>query len=194
MPFEHQGRRVIVGQRLTQGSPDIFLGWGRADERDFYVRQLSDLKGGPALEDLEKLVGLLWDVWLGPGAGTRQVGGRCAHCGVLRKSDVLDETISSFAKDYAKQTERDYNAFAKATRAGRIKAAVDAYIEVFVLATAGGRNYSHAPAVTRSSCEKIYGRIREPRKSSASHHRRKLNQTPSALEISPSVAFSASLT
>jgi Uncharacterized protein conserved in bacteria (DUF2252) len=27
LPFDHQGRRVVVGQRLTQGSPDIFLGW-----------------------------------------------------------------------------------------------------------------------------------------------------------------------
>jgi hypothetical protein len=55
LPFDHQGRRVVVGQRLTQGSPDIFLGWGRADGRDFYVRQLSELKGGAALEDLGTL-------------------------------------------------------------------------------------------------------------------------------------------
>ena len=27
LPFENQGRRV-VGQRLAQGAPDIFLGWG----------------------------------------------------------------------------------------------------------------------------------------------------------------------
>jgi hypothetical protein len=55
LPFDHQGRRVVVGQRLTQGSPDIFLGWARADDRDFYVRQLSELKGGVAQEDLETL-------------------------------------------------------------------------------------------------------------------------------------------
>ena len=46
LPFDHHGRRVVVGQRVRQGSPDIFLGWGRTDERDFYVRQLSELKGG----------------------------------------------------------------------------------------------------------------------------------------------------
>src|SRR5262249_54461491 len=55
LPFDHQGRRVVVGQRLTQGSPDIFLGWGQADGRDFYVRQLSELKGGVALESLNSL-------------------------------------------------------------------------------------------------------------------------------------------
>ena len=36
---------MVVGQRLTQGSPDIFLGWGKVDGKDFYVRQLADMKG-----------------------------------------------------------------------------------------------------------------------------------------------------
>ncbi len=35
---------MVVGQRLAQGSPDIFLGWGRVDGKDFYVRQLADMK------------------------------------------------------------------------------------------------------------------------------------------------------
>jgi hypothetical protein len=26
--IEQQGRRVVIGQRMIQGSPDIFLGWG----------------------------------------------------------------------------------------------------------------------------------------------------------------------
>ncbi|MDB5490019.1 MAG: hypothetical protein JWQ58_3734, partial [Reyranella sp.] len=43
--FENQGRRVVVGQRLAQGSPDIFLGWGQGDGADLYVRQLADMKG-----------------------------------------------------------------------------------------------------------------------------------------------------
>ena len=48
--YNHQGERVVNGQRLMQASSDIFLGWqrvaagidGRA--RDFYVRQLRDWK------------------------------------------------------------------------------------------------------------------------------------------------------
>ena len=27
--IQRQGRRVVIGQRMIQGSPDIFLGWGR---------------------------------------------------------------------------------------------------------------------------------------------------------------------
>ena len=26
--IKQQGRRVVIGQRMIQGSPDIFLGWG----------------------------------------------------------------------------------------------------------------------------------------------------------------------
>src|SRR5262249_32494037 len=48
--FAHQGQRVVVGQRLIQGAPDIFLGWGQLDGYDFYVRQLRDMKGSPDFE------------------------------------------------------------------------------------------------------------------------------------------------
>ena len=41
----NDGQRVVVGQRATQGSPDIFLGWGEVDGKHFYVRQLADMKG-----------------------------------------------------------------------------------------------------------------------------------------------------
>ena len=46
--YRHQGRRVVEGQRLTQAASDIFLGWinGIDQSRQFYVRQLHDMKGG----------------------------------------------------------------------------------------------------------------------------------------------------
>src|SRR5690349_20768615 len=49
LPYGNQGRRILVGQRLIQGLPDIFLGWGdtaKATVRpiDFYVRQHADLE------------------------------------------------------------------------------------------------------------------------------------------------------
>ncbi len=48
--FDHQGQRVVEGQRLTQAASDVFLGWLSATgpdskKRDFYVRQLWDQKG-----------------------------------------------------------------------------------------------------------------------------------------------------
>ena len=47
-PSHHanNGERVVVGQRLMQATPDIFLGWTRGPGgRDFYFRQLWDMKG-----------------------------------------------------------------------------------------------------------------------------------------------------
>ena len=123
LPFDHQGRRVVVGQRLTQGSPDILLGWGRADERDFYFRQLSELKGGAALESLETLPDYCGMCGWALALAHAKSGDAARIAGYCGKSDALDEAIGKFAMSYAKQTEQDYDALAKAKRAGRIKAA-----------------------------------------------------------------------
>jgi uncharacterized protein (DUF2252 family) len=124
LPFDHQGRRVVVGQRLTQGSPDIFLGWGRADERDFYVRQLSELKGGAALEDLGALPDYCGMCGWALALAHAKSGDAATIAGYCGKSAALDEAISTFAMSYARQTERDYEAFAKSRRAGRTSADV----------------------------------------------------------------------
>jgi len=123
LPFDHQGRRVVVGQRLTQGSPDILLGWGRADERDFYFRQLSELKGGAALESLETLPDYCGMCGWALALAHAKSGDAARIAGYCGKSDALDEAIGKFAMSYAKQTEQDYEAFVKAKRAGRIRAA-----------------------------------------------------------------------
>jgi uncharacterized protein (DUF2252 family) len=62
--IKQQGRRVVIGQRMIQGAPDIFLGWGPVNpvngRRHYYVRQLADMKGGLNLNegDREALGGL----------------------------------------------------------------------------------------------------------------------------------------
>ena len=48
----NHGERVVVGQRLMQATPDIFLGWTRGPGgRDFYFRQLWDMKGSVDTDD-----------------------------------------------------------------------------------------------------------------------------------------------
>ena len=42
--YANHAQRVVVGQRLVQGTSDIFLGWSSLRSRDFYVRQLWDTK------------------------------------------------------------------------------------------------------------------------------------------------------
>ena len=45
-PASQHGERVVEGQRYMQAASDIFLGWVRGEGgRDFYVRQLHDMKG-----------------------------------------------------------------------------------------------------------------------------------------------------
>ena len=51
--YEHHGHRVVAGQRLMQAASDIFLGWFRGTEgRDFYWRQLKDMKGSAKVETM----------------------------------------------------------------------------------------------------------------------------------------------
>ncbi len=126
--FDHQGQRVVVGQRLIQGSPDIFLGWGTVDGKDFYVRQLADMKGSVKFTDTEKprpegfveycgLCGWALALAHAKSGDPAMIAGYCGN------SDALDEAIASFALKYARQTEQDHEALDRARRNGRIKVA-----------------------------------------------------------------------
>ncbi len=126
--FENQGRRVVVGQRLAQGSPDIFLGWGVVDGKDFYVRQLSDMKGSlkfnesdpSTLDGFLEYCGLCgWALAL----AHAKSGDPAMIAGYCGNSETLDEAIGKFAMAYAKQTDEDYDALDKARRTGRITVA-----------------------------------------------------------------------
>ena len=48
--YEHQGMRVVVGQRLMQAASDIFLGWTGDGAHDYYVRQFRDMKSSVNLD------------------------------------------------------------------------------------------------------------------------------------------------
>jgi len=123
LPFTHQGHRVVFGQRLTQGSPDIFLGWCQVGRRDFYIRQLADMKGSAAIDDLGTLpdyCGLCgWALAL----AHAKSGDAAMIAGYCGRSDALDEAIAAFAIKYMHQTEQDHAALVEATRSGRIDAA-----------------------------------------------------------------------
>ncbi|MDM0012735.1 DUF2252 domain-containing protein [Variovorax sp. J22P168] len=128
-PTNH-GERVVRGQRLIQGSPDIFLGWGEIDGVHFYIRQLRDMKGGMDLEPGETTpTGLIeytrlcgWALAL----AHAKSGDAATIGGYLGKSDVFDDALVEFATAYAAQTRADHAAFEAAAREGLIEvAAVD---------------------------------------------------------------------
>jgi uncharacterized protein (DUF2252 family) len=125
--YKHQGERVVVGQRLTQSSSDIFLGWSHAPDgkRDYYWRQLRDWKGSVSVEtmDLVHLVAYgelcAWTL----AKGHARSGDPVAIAAYLGKKDRFDVAMADFAEAYAVQNEADYAALKKAAEDGRIEVA-----------------------------------------------------------------------
>ena len=133
LTIRNQGERVVVGQRLTQGSPDIFLGWGEVGGTHFYVRQLADMKGSVKFsEGHDESVGAFIEYC-----------GLCGHAlalahaksgdpamiaGYCGNGAALDEAIGKFALAYTRQTEQDYEILAKARQSGRINVATEAAV------------------------------------------------------------------
>jgi uncharacterized protein (DUF2252 family) len=120
--FDHQGQRVVVGQRLMQAASDMFLGWASYRGHHYYVRQYRDMKRSVNLDVMT----------LGGFAGYAQVCGRTlarAHArsgdaatisGYLGSGTAFDQAIASFADTYAEQVIRDYDALVTAARSGAV--------------------------------------------------------------------------
>ena len=129
--YEHQGERVVMGQRLTQATTDPFLGWttgigtSGTTLKHYYVRQLRDMKGSmsvPLMDPLQldyygRLCG-----WALARAHAR-TGRATMISGYLGMSETFDHAIADFAVAYADQNEKDYQRLRQAVAAGRVQAA-----------------------------------------------------------------------
>ena len=125
--YANHGQRVVVGQRIIEGAPDIFLGWGEVGGHHFYVRQLRDMKGGTDLEPETASVEHLPDYcalcgWALALAHAKS-GDPAAIAGYLGKSDGMEDAVARFAAAYSEQTDRDYDALVKAAKKKRIPVA-----------------------------------------------------------------------
>ncbi len=126
--FANQGRRVVVGQWLTQAARDLLLGWTRAadadgTERDYYVRQLWD---GKASVDIETFDPEAMELYAGVCGRTlahahARSGDPIALAAYLGRGQAFDHALASFADAYADQNERDYAALEAAAADGRVK-------------------------------------------------------------------------
>jgi len=125
--YANHGQRVVAGQRLIQGAPDIFLGWGEQGGMQYYVRQMRDMKGGVEfdpkkvkVENLPQYASLCaWALAL----AHAKSGDAAMIAGYAGKNDELDEAMVKFAFAYADQTENDFKALAEAARSRRINVA-----------------------------------------------------------------------
>jgi len=127
--YKNRGHRVVAGQRLMQAASDIFLGWVRGKAgRDYYWRQLRDMKGSAKIEGMspEELV-LYADLcgWALARAHARS-GDRVQIAAYLGKSERFDGAISDFAEAYADQTERDHATLCAAVKSGKVAGDVGA--------------------------------------------------------------------
>ena len=127
--FDNRGQRVVAGQRVMQAASDIFLGWLRAEDLDgqvcdYYIRQLHDWKGAVEVENLRLGGALLYARLCGSTLARAHARAcdRIAVAAYLGKGDTFDRALADFARAYAEQNERDYEAFARAIAAGRLEA------------------------------------------------------------------------
>jgi uncharacterized protein (DUF2252 family) len=123
--YKHQGQRVVEGQRLMQAASDIFLGWLRGPAgRDFYWRQLRDMKGSVKVERTspdELAIYASICGWALARAHARS-GDRVQISAYLGKSERFDGAMVDFAVSYADQIERDHAALCAAVKSGKIAA------------------------------------------------------------------------
>jgi uncharacterized protein (DUF2252 family) len=122
--FSNHGQRVVNGYRLMQPSSDMFLGWSRGPRRDFFVRQLRDVKIGIRVEMLDLPLMDLYATWCGRALALSHArsGASAVLAGYMGKSDVFDAAIASFSMAYADQNEKDHAALERAVRKGAVKA------------------------------------------------------------------------
>jgi uncharacterized protein (DUF2252 family) len=128
--YPHHGQRVVVGQRMMQAFPDIFLGWTEARQtgRHYYVRQLHDMKGSADITRLEPAELAAYGAtcaWTLARAHTRS-GDAAVIAGYLGSGPTFDRAIAGFAESYADQNQLDFEALTTAAREGRVPVAVDA--------------------------------------------------------------------
>ena len=114
----HQGRRVVEGQRAMQFQSDPFLGWTTIQGRDFLVRQLNDHKAAIASNDLKSAGLLEYAIVCGEtlARGHARAGDPGMIAGYIGTSDRFDSAIAKFAADYADQTDRDFEALLHSRR------------------------------------------------------------------------------
>jgi uncharacterized protein (DUF2252 family) len=126
--YENAGQRVVVGQRLMQSASDIFLGWTRGSGgRDFYVRQLRDMKLSAQVEGATAEQHLLFAELCGRTLAHAHAksGDSTLISGYLGKSEAFDLAMGDFAVAYADQNEKDHAALVAAVKAGRVQAVIE---------------------------------------------------------------------
>lgn len=137
--YSNQGQRVVEGQRIIQAASDPFLGWltGKLG-REYYVRQLRDMKWSPepsALlpQGLINYARLCGHVLARAHART---GDAVAISSYMGESTNFEAAIADFSLIYADLVAHDFELFQEAVASGRLMGGsaseqMDDYLEAF---------------------------------------------------------------
>ena len=122
--FPNHGQRVVHGYRLMQPASDMFLGWSWGPKRDFFFRQLRDMKLSIMVETFGQAEMDIYSGWCGRALALSHArsGSSAMLSGYMGKSDVFDRALANFAAAYADQNEKDHAALDRAVRGGKVKA------------------------------------------------------------------------
>ena len=124
--FRNQGQRVVDGYRLMQPASDVFLGWSRGigETRDYFVRQLRDVKISVGVESFGAAEMDFYATWCGRALALSHArsGNPMLLSGYMGRSDTFDQAIAAFSMAYADQNEKDHAVLDRAVREGKVQA------------------------------------------------------------------------
>ena len=118
----HNGRRIVAYQQRSQSASDPLLGWTSIGGRDFYVKQMRDMKGDIPVEDLDdeqlplyaRLCGALL------ARAHARAGDAVGIAAYIGGGESLGRALGDFAVAYADQTVADWAAVRAAALAGEL--------------------------------------------------------------------------
>jgi uncharacterized protein (DUF2252 family) len=108
--FQHEGKRVVIGQRALQASSDVMLGWTEIEGRPYYVRQMKNLKASVPIEWLtgDSFNFYAWACGTLLARAHARTGEAAVIGGYCGLSKVLRESFADWAEAYGDQTEKDH--------------------------------------------------------------------------------------
>ncbi|MBN9177518.1 MAG: DUF2252 domain-containing protein [Microbacterium sp.] len=114
---EHgEGGRVVAMQRILQGVSDPLLGSFRGTERDYYVRQFRDMKGGIDVETVDdasfRLYAQACAAVLARAHGQSPTAAEVV--GYIGDGRLVTRAIVEWARAYAELSRQDYDLFVAA--------------------------------------------------------------------------------
>jgi uncharacterized protein (DUF2252 family) len=124
--YPFSGERVVAGQQIMQAASDVFLGWIRAPRgRDFYVRQLRDMKFAFDPSTFTDSTLLAYAIACGRtlARAHARAGDSVAIAAYLGTSSKFDKGIRDFSMAYADQVDKDFAEYSAAIAAGTVAVA-----------------------------------------------------------------------